>query len=150
QGEFLVDVFGRALGYTVFSDGLENWNLEPEFVVPGGSADAAIGQFAPGDRTATGGTPVPAPQPPKVLVELKGPTVNVDRDRSNGRTPVQQVWDYLNEVPDCPWGIVCNIVSFRLYHRTKTPRAYEHFRLQDLRDKNKFREFYCLFERGGF
>ncbi|MDX1946812.1 MAG: Eco57I restriction-modification methylase domain-containing protein [Pirellulaceae bacterium] len=60
------------------------------------------------------------------------------------------MWDYLNDVPQCPWGIVCNIVSFRLYHRTKTTRTYEHFTLQDLRDKNKFREFYCLFERGGF
>jgi len=150
QGEFLGDVFGRALGYTVFSDGLENWNLESEFVVPGGTADAAIGHFAPGDRLATGGTPVPVKQPPKVLIELKGPKVNVDRDRSNGRTPVQQAWDYLNDVPDCPWAIVTNMVSFRLYHRTKTPRAYEQFKLQDLRNKDTFRQFYCLFERGGF
>src|SRR5438477_10188072 len=36
------------------------------------------------------------------------------------------------------------------YHRTKTTRAYEHFKLQDLRNKDRFREFYCLFERGGF
>jgi hypothetical protein len=139
QGEFLGDVMGRALGYTVFSDGLENWNLEAAFALPGGEADAAIGRFAPGDRP-----------PPRVLIELKGPKVNIDRDRFDGRTPVQQVWDYLNEVPDCPWAIVSNIVSFRLYHRTKTTRAYEHFKLQDLRNKDRFREFYCLFERGGF
>ncbi len=139
HGEFLADVMSKALGYTVFSGGQENWDLEAEFAVAGGHADAGIGHFAASDRP-----------PPRVLLELKGPQSNIDRDRSNGRTPVQQVWDYLNEVPACPWAIVSNIVSFRLYHRTKTPRTYEHFTLQDLRDKNKFREFYCLFERGGF
>jgi hypothetical protein len=139
HGEFLADVMNAALGYTQFSDGLETWDLEAEFAVAGGHADAAIGQFAASDRP-----------PPRVLVELKGPQCNIDRDRSSGRTPVQQVWDYLNDVPQCPWGIVSNLVSFRLYHRTKTPRTYEHFTLQELRDKNRFREFYCLFERGGF
>ncbi len=139
HGEFLADVLGRALGYTLFSGGYETWDLEAEYAVAGGHADAAIGQFAAGDRP-----------PPRALLELKGPTSNIDRDRSSGRTPVQQVWDYLNEVPLCPWGVVSNIVSFRLYHRTKTTRTYEHFTLQELRDKNRFREFYCLFERGGF
>jgi hypothetical protein len=139
HGEFLADVLGKALGYTLFSGGQETWDLEAEFAVAGGHADAAIGQFAAHDRP-----------PPRALLELKGPLCNIDRDRSSGRTPVQQVWDYLNEVPACPWGIVCNLVSFRLYHRTKTPRTYEHFTLQDLRKKETFREFYCLFERGGF
>ena len=54
----------------------------------------------------------------------------------------------LNGLPDCPWGIVSNFVTFRLYHRNKTPLAYEEFRLQDLRDLRTFRQFYCLFERG--
>jgi len=75
-----------------FSSGSRQWNLQPKFPVEGGEADIAIGVFRVGD------TP-----PPRVLVELKGPTANVDRDRSNGRTPVQQCWDYLNAVPDCPW-----------------------------------------------
>src|SRR5207237_9426384 len=85
QGEFLGDVLGRALGYILFSDGLENWNLEAEYPTLSGTADAAIGHFAPGDRP-----------PPRVLVELKGPKVNIDRDRFDGRTPVHQVSDYLN------------------------------------------------------
>ncbi|HEX5105839.1 MAG TPA: hypothetical protein VFV87_18605, partial [Pirellulaceae bacterium] len=139
HGEFFADVLKGALGYTQFSDGLENWDLEAELAVAGGHADGAIGLFSAADRP-----------PPRVLLELKGPTCNIDRDRSNGRTPVQQVWDYLNDTPACPWGIVCNYVSFRLYHRTKTTRTYEHFTLQELREKSKFREFYCLFERGGF
>jgi hypothetical protein len=138
ESEFLTEVFGKALGYTLFSEDKEHWNLEPKFAVNGGQADAAIGVFA-------------ARQKPQVraVIELKGPTVNVDKDRFNGRTPVQQCWDYLDELPQCPWGIVCNFVSFRLYHRTQTTRVYERFILQDLRNKEVFRRFYYLFEKGG-
>jgi len=138
QGEFLVDVFGSALGYTLFSEGAAQWHLQAQFAVPGGAADAAIGSFSAEGKLL-----------PSAMIELKGPKVNVDRDRFDGRTPVQQLWDYLNVVPNCPWGIVCNYVSFRLYHRLKTPRAYELFTLQELRDEQRFRQFYCLFARGG-
>ncbi len=89
------------------------------------------------------------PLSPLVVIELKGASVDLDRDRSGGRTAVQQCWDYLNALPDCPWGIVSNFITFRLYHRSKTPLAFEHFRLQDLRDPKRFQQFYCLFERGG-
>ena len=78
-----------------------------------------------------------------------GPAVDLDRDRFKGRTPVQQLWDYLNNVPDCPWGIVSNFVSFRLYHLHRTQQAYELFTLQDLREADVFHRFYFLFERGG-
>ncbi len=137
QAEFLTEVFGQALGYTLFSTGLAEWNLWPQFPVNSGTADAALGHFSDEQRT------------PRAVLELKGPKVNVDRDRSAGRTPVQQCWDYLNDLPECPWGIVCNYVSFRLYHRDKTPRAYEQFTLQDLRDEQRFLEFYYLFQHGG-
>ncbi len=138
EGEFLTGVFSKALGFTLFSENKAQWNVWQKYQVPGGEADAAIGLF---DDQTKG--------PPLVLMELKGPTVNVDRDRSRGRTAVQQCWDYLNVVPECPWGIVCNYVSFRLYHRDKTPRTFEQFTLQELRDEKRFREFYCLFARGG-
>jgi Eco57I restriction-modification methylase len=138
QGEFMSDVFGRALGYTRFSANLKQWNLEEQFSVNGQTADSAIGLFEHGKKN-----------PPAALIELKGPTVNLDRDRFNGRTPVQQCWDYLNSSPQCPWGIVSNYVSFRLYHRDHTPRAYEIFTLQDLRRDRIFEQFYYLFERGG-
>jgi hypothetical protein len=139
QPEFLTEVFGQALGYTLFSKNLPHWNLEPQFTVNAGQADAAIGLFEHGQERM-----------PVAVIELKPPKTNVDRDRFNGRTPVQQCWDYLNELPECPWGIVCNFVSFRLYHRNHTTRAYELFVLQDLRKKDIFRQFYYLFERGGF
>ena len=138
EGEFLTQVFGDALGYTLFSEGKDQWNLKPKFYVNGGEADAAIGLFESGKK-----------HPPRVIIELKGPIINVDRDKFNGRTPVQQCWDYLYALPECPWGIVCNFVSFRLYHRNQTPRVYELFTLQDLRKKEIFLKFYYLFERGG-
>jgi hypothetical protein len=43
------------------------------------------------------------------------------------------------------WGIVSNIVSFRLYHGN-TRHENTSFTLQDLQAAF---EFYCLFERGG-
>ena len=139
EGEFLTDVFGKALGYTLFSENLDAWTIQQKFGVNGGEADAAIGNFEHGQQGI-----------PKAIIEFKGPTCVVDRDRSNGRTAIQQCWDYLYNLPGCNWGIVCNYVSFRLYHRDATPRAYELFVLQELRDKDIFKKFYCLFQFGAF
>jgi hypothetical protein len=138
EAEFLTEVFGDALGYTLFSEGKTQWNLQPKFRLNDQTADAAIGFFEAQRQIA-----------PRAVIELKGPATNVDRDKSNGRTAVQQCRDYLAEVPDCPWGIVSNIVSFRLYHRGQTTRVYQLFTLQDLRRWEAFLQFYCLFERGG-
>jgi hypothetical protein len=112
EAEFLTEVFGDALGYALFSEGQTQWNLKPKFRLNDQTADAAIG-FFDAHREVT----------PRAVIELKGPTVNVDRDKFNGRTPVQQCRDYLVEVPKCPWGIVSNIVSFRLYHRDHATRV---------------------------
>ncbi|MDD4888463.1 MAG: N-6 DNA methylase [Phycisphaerae bacterium] len=73
----------------------------------------------------------------------------MDRDRFSGRTPVRQCWDYLCDSPETPWGIVCNYVSFRLYHRDSTLQNYELFTLQELRDSRRFAEFLVLFHRDG-
>jgi hypothetical protein len=139
EGEFCKEVFGDALGYTFFADNKDHWNFQPKYSVNGGTADAAIGTFKAGQK-----------HPPRVLIELKGPKTNVDKDRSQGRTPVQQCWDYLNAIPKCPWGIVCNYVSFRLYHKEHTPRIYELFVLQKLKDRDEFNQFYYLFHCDGF
>ncbi|MBN2271436.1 MAG: hypothetical protein JXN61_12530, partial [Sedimentisphaerales bacterium] len=138
EAEFITQVFGEALGYTLFSEGLDQWNLKPRYSVNGGEADAAIGLFYSDKRTV-----------PRAVIELKGPTVNLDRDKPSGRTAVQQCWDYLNALPDCPWGIVSNIVSFRLYHRNQGSKIYELFILQDLRKKEEFLRFHCLFHKHG-
>jgi len=139
QGDFLREVFGDALGYRRLTEGADEWQLEQHWTIPdNGTPDAIIGQFRTGER-----------QKPAAVIELKGPNVHLDRDRYNGRTPVQQCWDYLANVPQCRWGIVSNIVSFRLFERNHQPRRYEHFTLQDLRDIRIFRQFYALFSRGG-
>jgi N-6 DNA Methylase len=135
--QFLDQLFGEGLGYQVKTTSPDAWQLEHKFTVTGvGIADAALGEF-------------PASRAPTVVVELKGAMTDLDRDRSNGRTAVQQCWDYLNALPGCTWGIVSNFTTIRLYHHEKGILSYEEFTLQELRDRERFNEFYCLFERGG-
>ena len=139
DASFLFDVFGKALGYSNATQSPHRYHLERNFTVPGvGTANGAIGIFEQGCD------PIPI-----AVIELKGADTDLDTDRFNGRTPVQQCWDYLNALPDCPWGIVSNFVSLRLYHRNKTPLAYEEFHLQELSNTSRFREFFYLFERDG-
>lgn len=139
DAEFLRDIFSEALGYKLVTDDGQKFQLDRQFSISGGHiADGAIGHFP----LEPGGSPV-------AVIELKSADVDIDRDRSNGRTAVQQLWDYLNALPDCPWGIVSNFVTIRLYHRNKTPLAYEEFSLQGMRELSEFRQFWCLFRRHG-
>ncbi|MEX0613723.1 MAG: DNA methyltransferase, partial [Pirellulales bacterium] len=139
QGDFLREVFGDALGYARAVENQPVWHLEQHFSILGQTPDAVLGRFEQGK-----------PKTPLAIVELKGSDVHLDRDRRNGRTPVDQCWDYLVDTePDCRWGIVSNIISIRLYERNSTKRVYEHFTLQSLRDKRTFRQFYALFHRKG-
>ncbi|HEX5105552.1 MAG TPA: hypothetical protein VFV87_17155, partial [Pirellulaceae bacterium] len=139
QGDFLAEVFGQALGYAGATDGTEVFHRQQHHEIAGETPDAVLGFFQHDQ-----------PLDPLAVVELKGPKVHLDRDRSNGRTAVGQCWDYLiNSPPTCRWGIVSNYVSFRLYERSSTKQAYEHFKLQDLRNFDEFRRFYALFHRQG-
>ena len=139
QGDFLAQVFGDALGYAGPLDGKEVWHREQHYPIDGETPDAVLGFFRQTESHKL-----------LVVIELKGPRVHLDRHRSNGRTAVGQCWDYLvNTPPDCRWGIVSNIVSFRLYERASTKRTYEHFTLQSLRDFDLFKQFYVLFHRQG-
>ncbi len=139
NADFLHQVFGDALGYKLATQSPEKYQLEREFTVPGvGAADGALGEFSPG-----------TPPAPVAVIELKGATVDLDRDKSNGRTAVQQCWDYLNALPNCPWGIVSNFHTLRLYHRARTPLTYQEFQLADLAKREVFLQFYFLLETGG-
>ncbi len=139
QGEFLAEVFGEALGYVGPLDGKEVWHRVQHPQIAGETPDAVLGFFRQAED-----------HKPLAVIELKGSKVHLDRDRSNGRTAVAQCWDYLVNTPtECRWGIVSNIVSFRLYERASTKRAYEHFTLQSLRDFDAFKRFYVLFHRQG-
>ena len=139
DAEFINEIFGQALGYKIATTCPDDYHIEREFTIPGvGKADGAIGRF-----------PLEPNGSPCAVIELKGAYVDLDRYRSQGRTPVQQLWDYLNALPDCPWGILSNFVTIRLYHRDKTPLAYEEFSLKEMRELSRFRQFYCLFQRHG-
>ncbi|MGC8553706.1 MAG: Eco57I restriction-modification methylase domain-containing protein [Phycisphaerae bacterium] len=83
------------------------------------------------------------------LQALKAAGTNLDTDKFDGRTAVQQCWDYLNGLPDTSWGIVSNFSEIRLYHKSTGNQAYEVFTLQQLRDIDEFRKFWCLLDRGG-
>lgn len=136
--QFLDQVFGEGLGYKLKTESPSEWQLEHKYTVQGvGIVDGAIGNF-------------PISHAPTAMVELKSSSIDLDRDKSSGRTAVQQCWDYLNATPTCQWGIVSNFSTIRLYHRSKGTLNYEEFTLQELReDRNKFNEFYAIFERGG-
>ncbi len=135
--QFLDQMFGEGLGYQVKTKSPTDYQLDHKFAVKGGGiADAALGEFP---RTVT----------PRVIIELKGSQIDLDRDRSNGRTAVDQCWDYLNCLPESEWGIVSNFSIVRLYHKSKGKLNYEEFTLQELRDRDRFNDFYAIFERGG-
>ncbi|MBM4017130.1 MAG: hypothetical protein FJ288_02190 [Planctomycetes bacterium] len=141
QWQFLMEVFCGALGYSHLSQdsALTEWDFASPWPLAGGEADAAIGRFWKEGS-----------DPPRALVELKGPLVDLGRDRFKGRTAVDQLFDYLIAAPECPWGIACNYVGFRLYHRRKTKQAFEHFTLQGVADNvGEFRKFVILFGRLG-
>lgn len=136
DAQFLLEVFGDALGYKGQTQSPDSYGVVRNFTVEGvGTADGALGEFPHGKAWA--------------MIELKGADTDLDRDRSNGRTAVQQLWDYLNARPECPWGILSNFSTIRLYHRDRTPRAYQEFSLQDLLHADRFAEFYHILERGG-
>lgn len=136
---FRQEIFATALGYSSSTMSPASFYYQKGFHVPGsGPPDGVLGNFPPVSASSI-----------RACLELKNASTDLDHDKFNGRTPVQQCWDYLNNLPDCPWGIVSNFVSFRLYHRDKTQQAFEHFELQKLRDPDTFARFYVLFERGG-
>ncbi len=139
DAEFLREVFSEALGYAPVTTGAAAYQLERQFAVPEvGAADGALGAFTVGQPAA-----------PLAVIEIKGADVNLDTDRSGGRTAVRQLWDYMNAIPECPWGILSNFISFRLYHRDHGSRAFELFTLEELKDPARFQEFYHLFGPGG-
>ena len=129
-------LFG-ALGYTTASavSTGSGWTLAPKYHIPGdGIADAALGRFGPD-----------APGTPRVMVELKGAKVDLDRKSDGGRTPVQQVWEYLGYSETARWAIVTNGVELRLYSRDRSRNHVHRVSMADLADPDAFRDFYALF-----
>jgi len=139
HGDFLGDVFGRALGYrTVTGSGAGGWELSAEKTMGGGgkSADGALGFFSPGARGVV-----------VVPIELKGSKQSLDHAMGRVHTPVEQAWDYANHSPGCRWILVSNYKETRLYSTARTPDVYEEFLLLDLEDVETFKRFYFLLAR---
>ncbi len=135
DAEFLRVIFCDGLGYKSRTDSPAAYQLERQFTVPGGgAADGALGRFKTDE-----------PLRPLALIECKAIAADLDHDKSNGRTPVQQLWDYLNEMPDVPWGILSNYRAIRLYHRDSPKSAYEEFTIRDFRDSDRVKQFLYLF-----
>jgi len=138
DAEFLRVIFGQALGYKTVSDNPESYTMDKNPSVPGaGIADGALGFFATGREA------------PAVIIECKGAATDLDHDKSSGRTPVQQLWEYMAQLPDTPWGILSNYLTVRLYHRDSPMRAYQEFTVADFKIPDKAREFLYLFEPDG-
>ncbi len=136
HGDFLGDVFGRALGYrTVTTSGAGGWEISAEKTMGGGgkSADGALGFFAPG-----------APGTVLAPIELKSAKQSLDHAVGRVHTPVQQAWDYANHSPGCRWILVSNYRETRLYSTARTPDAYEVFSLEELENVEAFQRFYFL------
>ena len=89
DADFLNEVFGEALGYKTATQSPKQYQLERQYSVSGvGTADGALGHFGPESS-----------QSPTAVIELKDAETDIDRDKFNGRTPVQQCWDYLIAIP---------------------------------------------------
>ena len=139
QGDCLAQVFGDALGYAGPLDGKELWHREQHYPIDGETLDAVLGFFRQAESHRL-----------LAVIELKGAKVHLDRHRSNGRTAVGQCWDYLvNTPPECRWGIVSNIVSFRLYEQPRRNGLTSISPCNRSRDFDTFKQFYVLFHRQG-
>jgi hypothetical protein len=139
DSEFHRVVFGQALGYKTVSDDPQDYTMVKNPTVAGaGIADGALGFFTAGRESA-----------PVVIIECKDATTDLDHDKFNGRTPVQQLSDYMAQLPETPWGILSNYLVVRLYHKDRPMRAYQEFTVADFKDPDKARDFLYLFEPDG-
>lgn len=138
HGSFLERIFGDLLGYRTMGSAVAGrWDLDAEKrVLSGGAADGAIGFFETGSKAR-----VVAP------IELKGSTHFLEHAKGRSLTPIQQGWDYANNVPESRWIIVSNYRETRLYAKSRGQGAYELFLLEDLATDDGLRRFVALLGR---
>ncbi len=141
QAQFLIDIFGGLLGYTLAAGNLDNHNLKVETASRetggGRTPDARLGFYGDG-RDFT-----------RAVIELKAPGADLDAKQSGhgNITAVDQAFGYLGRFDDCRWAIVSNFLVVRLYSK-KRGQGYAHdFRLADLADQTVLRQFLCLLHR---
>ena len=138
QGEFLLNIFSNLLNAVNVTDGKDKWNLERETKteIDGQKADGVLGFF---DKKGN--------KDVRAVIELKGPTINLDSKLSKdkyARTPVEQAFGYAPKYgASCQWVIVSNFKEIRLY-RSNSMLDYQVFYLENLKDDLEFKKFVYL------
>ena len=138
QGEFLLNIFSNLLNAVNVTDGKDEWNLERETKteIDGQKADGVLGFF---DKKGN--------KDVRAVIELKGPTINLDSKLSKdkyARTPVEQAFGYAPKYgASCQWVIVSNFKEIRLY-RSNSMLNYQVFYLEKLKDDLEFKKFVYL------
>lgn len=138
QGEFLLNIFSNLLNAVNVTDGKDGWNLERETKteIDQQKADGVLGFF---DKKGN--------KDVRAVIELKGPTINLDSKLSKdkyARTPVEQAFGYAPKYgASCQWVIVSNFKEIRLY-RSNSMLDYQVFYLENLKDDLEFKKFVYL------
>ena len=129
---FLQRFFVEILGYQL--KGGPVWTLVHENKAAFGSVDAALGVFTHETNQ------VVAP------FELKGPkTSNLDALMpGRHKSPVQQAWEYANDLPGSQFVLVSNCDEIRLYALGYGRAVYESWHIADLLDPTRYASFVGL------
>ena len=135
QGPFLGRIFGDCLGYEQAGGGYETHHLVAELGIKQDSADAGLGFYTATLKTT------------RVVVELKDAQTSLDKKqigRARNETPVEQAFRYASKEDGCKWIIVSNFKEIRLYSKFRSTDYFESFKLEELTDPARFREFYYV------
>ena len=129
---FLQRFFVDILGYQLMGGAV--WTLHHEANAAAGSADAALGTFTHGQRQTV------AP------FELKGPkTSNLDALMpGRHKSPVQQAWEYANDLPGSQFVLVSNCDEIRLYALGYGRAVYESWTAAELLEPARYASFVGL------
>ena len=129
---FLARFFSDILGYR--QTGGAVWSIDHETRAANGKVDAALGTFTHDIKQ------VIAP------FELKGPkTSNLDALMpARLKSPVQQAWEYANDLPGSQFVLVSNCDEIRLYALGYGRAAYECWHTADLLDPQQYANFVGL------
>lgn len=138
EQRFNQKVLGDVLGYRLYpSPEASAWPKTSTSVtgIPG-EPDVTLGRFVEGE-------------PPTILavLELKGPKANLDKPAMSGKTPVQQAFEYGEQILGVRWVLVSNLKVIRLYS-VESPTETVVFNLADCvagdSPTAKFRELWAL------
>jgi len=144
QANFLEKFFGDVLGYP-YEKHLPEYMLEnePKTIADSTKPDGALGYFKLVDGEME--------QDVRVVIELKGATVNLDKKQNRADfkgTPVEQAFGYVPKMGgNCKWVIVSNFLEIRLYHHSDITR-YESFIILDLLKNGNLPKFLFLLQWG--